>query len=150
MTGAPIRRPSTDIATLLRDREVRGLRWFIGAQIVGVTLLGLGIFLFVTNEAGRIVSVLVSLIADIGLVALWWAAGRSGNLLAIGLGAGLVALAVTGPIPLLEWNSIGIDQVAASYVAKTGFVMGPTIIALSALTLNPRHPLMMTGLIAAY
>ena len=61
MTGAPIRRPSTDIATLLRDREVRGLRWFIGAQIVGVTLLGLGIFLFVTNEAGRIVSVLVSL-----------------------------------------------------------------------------------------
>ena len=150
MTGAPIRRPSTDIATLLRDREVRGLRWFIGAQIVGVTLLGLGIFLFVTNEAGRIVSVLVSLIADIGLVALWWAAGRSGNLLAIGLGAGLVALAVTGPIPFLEWNSIGIDQVAASYVAKTGFVMGPTIIALSALTLNPRHPLMMTGLIAVY
>lgn len=150
MTGGPGRRPSADIATLLRDREVRGLRWFIGAQIIGVTLLGLGIFLFVSNEAGRYISLLVSLAADLVLILLWWAAGRTRSLLWIGFLTGLVALAVTGPIPFLEWNSIGVDQIAAAYVAKTGFVMGPPIIALSALTLNPRHPLMMTGLIAVY
>jgi len=138
---------SPDISALLHRREVEGLRWFIGVQIVAIAILGVGLAIFVSNPGGQFISGMTAALACLVLFWLFRLTGRTENLLLVGLATGLVAIVVTGPIPFLEWRSAGIDQVPGAYLAKTGYVMGPAIVGLSALTLNPRHPLTLTALI---
>lgn len=128
---------------LLRDREAYGLTLFIGLQIAGLILLALGIILFVERvDAPAIAG--VAALAVAALVALLFLVRRRSHMAFAGHCAIVVSFLATGPIVFAEWQGIGVDSYAASYLVKTGFPVGLVLVALTGLTLQPHYPLATT------
>lgn len=139
-----------DIPALLRERERRGLRWFLIALVLAGTLWALAGTVFITAPAGK-VFVLVTGVLDVAVVLLLLRAlSRVESPALVGLATVLVAFGTVAPWPFLEWQAAGTESVTAGYLVKTGLPAGLVICALSALTLHPRYPLFVTVLAVAY
>lgn len=133
-------------ADVLRDREARGVALFITLEIIGLIALASGIILFVT----RAIPLSVLAIAVPALLAL-------GGLLVLvrrgrwvgtaGLTAIVISVLATGPFVFLEWQ--GTDA-AAAYLAKTGYPMGLILLVLTATTLQPLYPAVVTLLLTLF
>ncbi|MEQ8396744.1 adenylate/guanylate cyclase domain-containing protein [Thalassobaculum sp.] len=133
-------------ADVLRDREARGVALFITLEIIGLIALAAGILLFVT----RAIPLSVLAIAVPALLAL------GGLLVLVRRGrwvgtAGVVAIVIsvlaTGPFVFLEWQ--GTDT-AAAYLPKTGYPMGLILLVLTATTLQPLYPAVVTLLLTLF
>ncbi|EDP64014.1 putative transmembrane adenylate cyclase [alpha proteobacterium BAL199] len=139
-----------DPAALLREREVQGLRWFLFAMIGATLVWGIGGAVFITGEVGKAFVLGTGVFAAAINAALLLLLTRRRALELIGFATVMVAFVTIAPSPLLEWQAAGIDRVPAAYVIKTGLSAALVVCALSALTLRPRYPLMVTGLTLAY
>jgi adenylate cyclase len=133
-------------AEVLRDREAKGVALFITLEIVGLIVLAAGIILFVS----RAIPLSVLAIAVPALLAL------GGLLVLVRRGrwvgtAGVVAIVVsvlaTGPFVFLEWQGTG---AAAAYLPKTGYPMGMILLVLTATTLQPLYPAVVTLLLTLF
>src|SRR3546814_3787097 len=135
-----------EIATLLHERERQGLRWFLIALIAAATLWTVVGTVFITAPFSNLVGAASGLLDGTAMLLLSWALARRRSLTLIGVGSVLVAFSTIAPGPFMEWQDSGIDHVAAGYLIKTGLPAALVVCALSAITLQPRYPLMVTGL----
>lgn len=137
-------------AALLRERELQGLRWFLFAMVGATLTWGIGGLIFISGDAGKAFLLATGVFAaaiNAGLLVLL---ARRRAMELIGFATVVVAFVTIAPSPLLEWQAAGIDRIPAAYVIKTGVPAALVVCALSALTLRPRYPLMVTGLTLAY
>ncbi|MCR9071934.1 MAG: adenylate/guanylate cyclase domain-containing protein [Alphaproteobacteria bacterium] len=133
-------------ADVLRDREAKGVALFIVLEIVGLLALATGILLFVTRSAPLpvLAIVLPAVLALGGLLILvrrrrW--VGLAGHV------AIVLSILVTGPFLFLEWQGTGM---AAAYLPKTGYPMGLVLLVLTATTLQPHYPAVVTLLLTVF
>lgn len=139
-----------DTAALLHERERQGLRWFLIALIVASCLWTAVGTVFITQLTGKLF-VLGTGIVDLAVtVLLLRALARRRPLAAVGFASIVVAFATVAPSPFMQWQGAGIDEVAAAYLIKTDQLTMLVICALSAITLQPRYPLAVTGLTIVY
>lgn len=133
-------------AEVLRDREAKGVALFITLEIVGLVALTAGILLFVSRAIP--LSVLaISLPGILMLAGLLVQVRRRRWVMPAGLIAVVVSILATGPFVFLEWQ--GTDT-AAAYVVKTGYPMGLILLVLTATTLQPLYPAIVTALLALF
>lgn len=134
---------------LLRDREADGLTLFIALEIVGLVVLAVGIILFVERANLAAVAGFAALVVASagGLLVM---VRRRRNMALAGHCAIAIAFLGTGPIVFAEWQGIGVDAHAASYLVKTGFPVGLVLVALSGLTLRPHYPASTTVLLVLF
>lgn len=131
---------------VLRDREAKGIALFIALEIVGIVALALGILLFVSRASP--LPVLAICLPGVGvLTGLFILVRRRKWVTAAGLVAMAVSILVTGPFVFLEWEGTG---TAAAYLVKTGYPMGLVLLLVSATTLQPLYPVVVTGLLAVF
>lgn len=139
-----------DTDGLLGEREAQGLQWFLAAMIATTLLWAVGGAIFISSSQGKFFVFFAGLAAaGVDLLLLWMIRRRRAVTLC-GLLTVMVALLMIAPSPFLEWQAAGVDAVAAAYVSKTGLPGALVICALSAMTLHPRYPLIVTGLTLAY
>ncbi|WPZ36436.1 adenylate/guanylate cyclase domain-containing protein [Thalassobaculum sp. OXR-137] len=133
-------------AEVLRDREAKGVALFITLEIVGLAALTAGILLFV-SRAMPLSVLAVSLPGILVLAGLLFRVRRRRWVTRAGLVAVLVSILATGPFVFLEWEGTG---TAAAYLAKTGYPMGLILLVLTATTLQPIYPAIVTVLLALF
>ena len=133
-------------AEVLRDREARGIALFIALEIAGLIALTAGILIFVSRSVP--VSVLgVSLPAIMILLGLLYQVRRRRWVTWSGLVAVAVSILATAPFIFLEWEGTG---TSAAYLAKTGYPMGVLLLVLTATTLQPLYPAVVTVLLMLF
>lgn len=133
-------------AEVLRDREAKGVALFITLEIVGLVALTLGILLFV-SRAMPLSVLAVSLPGILVLAGLLFQVRRRRWVTRAGLVAVVVSILATGPFVFLEWEGTG---TAASYLVKTGYPMGLILLVVTATTLQPLYPALVTVLLALF
>lgn len=133
-------------AEVLRDREAKGVALFITLEIVGLVALTLGILLFV-SRAMPLSVLAVSLPGILVLAGLLLQVRRRRWVTRAGLVAVVVSILATGPFVFLEWEGTG---TAASYLVKTGYPMGLVLLVVTATTLQPLYPALVTVLLALF
>lgn len=139
-----------DIPALLRERERQGLRWFLIALLIAATLWTTVGSIFITSAGGKLFVAATGLLDIAVVLLLLRSLARQRALALVGFASIAVAFATIAPSPFMEWQGAGIERVASGYLAKTGLPAALVVCALSALTLQPRYPLAVTGLILAY
>lgn len=133
-------------AEVLRDREAKGVALFITLEIIGLVALTLGILLFV-SRAMPLSVLAVSLPGILVLAGLLFQVRRRRWVTRAGLVAVVVSILATGPFVFLEWEGTG---TAASYLVKTGYPMGLILLVVTATTLQPLYPALVTVLLALF
>ena len=133
-------------AEVLRDREAKGIALFIVLEIVGIVALVLGILLFV-SRASPVAVLAISIPGILVLAGLLILVRRRQWVTAAGLVAMAVSILATGPFVYLEWEGTG---TSAAYMVKTGYPMGLILLLVSATTLQPLYPAVVTALLALF
>ena len=133
-------------AEVLRDREAKGIALFIMLEIVGIVALVLGILLFV-SRASPLSVLAISLPGLLVLAGLLFLVRRRRAVTVAGLVAMVASILATGPFLFLEWEGTG---TSAAYLVKTGYPMGLVLLLVSATTLQPLYPLVVTALLLLF
>lgn len=133
-------------AEVLRDREAKGIALFIVLEIVGIVALVLGILVFV-SRASPLAVLAISVPGLFVLTGLLVLVRRRKWVTAAGLVAMAVSILATGPFVFLEWEGTG---TSAAYLVKTGYPMGLVLLLVSATTLQPLYPVVVTVLLAVF